>query len=111
MTEGESITETTTTETTTETTTIVITETTPETTPETAPETTTDNPENIPKKRKRRLNIIEIMDYINWSKDRDELIKNSSYINIQRAYKEQTGKDVSLTFIRNQKLRALKEQK
>ena len=36
------------------------------------------------------------------------MIKNSSLINVQKLYKEQTGVEVSLTFIRNQKIKMFK---
>ena len=55
--------------------------------------------------RKKRISTEDIIDYINWSliTDNMKMIKNSSLINVQKLYKEQTGVEVSLTFIRNQK--------
>ena len=53
----------------------------------------------------------DIIDYINWSliTDNMKMIKNSSLINVQKLYKEQTGVEVSLTFIRNQKIKMFKD--
>lgn len=61
--------------------------------------------------RKKRLTIEEIIDYINWAKINDnmKLIRNGSLISVQKSYKEQTGKEVSITFIRNQKIKMLRE--
>ena len=61
--------------------------------------------------RKKRLTFEEIFDYINWAKINDnmELIRNGSLISVQKSYKEQTGRDVSITIIRNQKIKMLKE--
>ncbi len=57
--------------------------------------------------RKKRISTEDIIDYINWSliTDNMKMIKNSSLINVQKLYKEQTGVEVSLTFIRNQKIK------
>ena len=62
--------------------------------------------------RKERISTEDIIDYINWSSitDNMKMIKNSSLINVQKLYKEQTGVEVSLTFIRNQKIKMLKEE-
>ena len=59
--------------------------------------------------RKKRISTEDIIDYINWSliTDNMKMIKNSSLINVQKLYKEQTGVEVSLTFIRNQKIKML----
>ena len=61
--------------------------------------------------RKKRISTEDIIDYINWSliTDNMKMIKNSSLINVQKLYKEQTGVEVSLTFIRNQKIKMFKE--
>ena len=61
--------------------------------------------------RKKRISTEDIIDYINWSliTDNKKMIKNSSLINVQKLYKEQTGVEVSLTFIRNQKIKMLKD--
>lgn len=61
--------------------------------------------------RKKRISTEDIIDYINWSliTDNMKMIKNSSLINVQKLYKEQTGVEVSLTFIRNQKIKMCKE--
>ena len=37
-----------------------------------------------------------------------EMIKNNSLVFVQKSYKEQTGRDVSITFIRNQKIKMFK---
>ena len=60
--------------------------------------------------RKKRISTEDIIDYINWSliTDNMKMIKNSSLINVQKLYKEQTGVEVSLTFIRNQKIKMFK---
>ena len=60
--------------------------------------------------RKKRISTEDIIDYINWSliTDNMKIIKNSSLINVQKLYKEQTGVEVSLTFIRNQKIKMFK---
>ena len=60
--------------------------------------------------RKKRISTEDIIDYINWSliTDNMKMIKNSSLINAQKLYKEQTGRDVSITFIRNQKIKMFK---
>ena len=57
--------------------------------------------------RKKRISTEDIINYINWSSitDNMKMIKNSSLINVQKLYKEQTGVEVSLTFIRNQKIK------
>jgi len=34
-----------------------------------------------------------------------KMIKNNSLVFVQKSYKEQTGRDVSITFIRNQKIK------
>ena len=49
--------------------------------------------------RKKRISTEDIIDYINWSliTDNMKMIKNSSLINVQKLYKEQTGVEVSLT--------------
>lgn len=62
------------------------------------------------KPRKSRLTQDEIIDYIQWSQlpDNKKNIEISSYAYIQKLYKEQTGKDVSVTFVRNQKLKIKK---
>ena len=62
------------------------------------------------KTRKKRLSTEEIIDYINWAliNDNMEMIKNNSLVFIQKSYKEQTGRDVSITFIRNQKIKMFK---
>lgn len=61
--------------------------------------------------RKKRISTEDIIDYINWSliTDNMKMIKNSSLINVQKLYKEQTGVEVSLTFIRNQKIKMFKD--
>ena len=61
--------------------------------------------------RKKRISTEDIIDYINWSliTDNMKMIKNNSLINVQKLYKEQTGVEVSLTFIRNQKIKMFKE--
>ena len=61
--------------------------------------------------RKKRISTEDIIDYINWSliTDNMKMIKNSSLINVQKLYKEQTGVEVSLTFIRNQKIKMFGE--
>ena len=61
--------------------------------------------------RKKRISTEDIIDYINWSliTDNKKMIKNSSLINVQKLYKEQTGVEVSLTFIRNQKIKMFKD--
>lgn len=61
--------------------------------------------------RKKRISTEDIIDYINWSliTDNKKMIKNSSLINVQKLYKEQTGVEVSLTFIRNQKIKMFGE--
>ena len=65
----------------------------------------------IPKTRKKRLSTEEIIDYINWAliNDNMKMIKNNSLVFVQKSYKEQTGRDVSITFIRNQKIKMFKE--
>ena len=62
------------------------------------------------KTRKKRLSTEEIIDYINWAliNDNMEMIKNNSLVFVQKSYKEQTGRDVSITFIRNQKIKMFK---
>ena len=64
----------------------------------------------IIKTRKKRLSTEEIIDYINWAliNDNMEMIKNNSLVFVQKSYKEQTGRDVSITFIRNQKIKMFK---
>ena len=64
----------------------------------------------ILKTRKKRLSTEEIIDYINWAliNDNMEMIKNNSLVFVQKSYKEQTGRDVSITFIRNQKIKMFK---
>ena len=64
----------------------------------------------IPKTRKKRLSTEEIIDYINWAliNDNMKMIKNNSLVFVQKSYKEQTGRDVSITFIRNQKIKMFK---
>ena len=64
------------------------------------------------KTRKKRLSTEEIIDYINWAliNDNMEMIKNNSLVFVQKSYKEQTGRDVSITFIRNQKIKMFKEK-
>ena len=66
--------------------------------------------EKIRQIRKKRISTEDIIDYINWSliTDNMKMIKNSSLINVQKLYKEQTGVEVSLTFIRNQKIKMFK---
>ena len=66
----------------------------------------------ILKTRKKRLSTEEIIDYINWAliNDNMEMIKNNSLVFVQKSYKEQTGRDVSITFIRNQKIKMFKEK-
>ena len=61
--------------------------------------------------RKKRISTEDIIDYINWSliTDNMKMIKNSSLINVQKLYKEQTVVEVSLTFIRNQKIKMFKD--
>ena len=61
--------------------------------------------------RKKRISTEDIIDYINWSliTDNMKMIKNSSLINVQKLYKEQTGVEESLTFIRNQKIKMFGE--
>ena len=61
--------------------------------------------------RKKRISTEDIIDYINWSliTDNMKMIKNSSLINVQKLYKEQTGVEESLTFIRNQKIKMFKD--
>ena len=61
--------------------------------------------------RKKRISTEDIIDYINWSliTDNMKMIKNSSLINVQKLYKEQTGVEVSLTFIRNQKIKMFED--
>ena len=61
--------------------------------------------------RKKRISTEEIIDYINWAliNDNMEMIKNNSLVFVQKSYKEQTGVEVSLTFIRNQKIKMFKE--
>ena len=61
--------------------------------------------------RKKRISTEDIINYINWSliTDNMKMIKNSSLINVQKLYKEQTGVEVSLTFIRNQKIKMFGE--
>ena len=61
--------------------------------------------------RKKRISTEDIIDYINWSliTDNMKMIKNNSLINVQKLYKEQTGVEVSLTFIRNQKIKMFGE--
>ena len=63
-----------------------------------------------PKTRKKRLSTEEIIDYINWAliNDNMKMIKNNSLVFVQKSYKEQTGRDVSITFIRNQKIKMFK---
>ena len=65
----------------------------------------------IPKTSKKRLSTEEIIDYINWAliNDNMKMIKNNSLVFVQKSYKEQTGRDVSITFIRNQKIKMFKE--
>ena len=62
------------------------------------------------KTRKKRLSTEEIIDYINWAliNDNMKMIKNNSLVFVQKSYKEQTGRDVSITFIRNQKIKMFK---
>ena len=62
------------------------------------------------KTRKKRLSTEEIINYINWAliNDNMEMIKNNSLVFVQKSYKEQTGRDVSITFIRNQKIKMFK---
>ena len=62
--------------------------------------------------RKKRLSTEEIINYINWAliNDNMEMIKNNSLVFVQKSYKEQTGRDVSITFIRNQKIKMFKEK-
>ena len=62
------------------------------------------------KTRKKRLSTEEIIDYINWAliNDNMEMVKNNSLVFVQKSYKEQTGRDVSITFIRNQKIKMFK---
>ena len=62
------------------------------------------------KTRKKRLSTEEIINYINWAliNDNIEMIKNNSLVFVQKSYKEQTGRDVSITFIRNQKIKMFK---
>ena len=64
----------------------------------------------ILKTRKKRLSTEEIIDYINWAliNDNMKMIKNNSLVFVQKSYKEQTGRDVSITFIRNQKIKMFK---
>ena len=64
------------------------------------------------KTRKKRLSTEEIIDYINWAliNDNMKMIKNNSLVFVQKSYKEQTGRDVSITFIRNQKIKMFKER-
>ena len=64
------------------------------------------------KTRKKRLSTEEIIDYINWAliNDNMKMIKNNSLVFVQKSYKEQTGRDVSITFIRNQKIKMFKEK-
>ena len=64
------------------------------------------------KGRKKRLSTDEIIDYINWAliNDNMKMIKNNSLVFVQKSYKEQTGRDVSITFIRNQKIKMFKER-
>ena len=64
----------------------------------------------IPKTSKKRLSTEEIIDYINWAliNDNMKMIKNNSLVFVQKSYKEQTGRDVSITFIRNQKIKMFK---
>ena len=64
----------------------------------------------IIKTRKKRLSTEEIIDYINWAliNDNMKMIKNNSLVFVQKSYKEQTGRDVSITFIRNQKIKMFK---
>ena len=65
----------------------------------------------ILKTRKKRLSTEEIIDYINWAliNDNMKMIKNNSLVFVQKSYKEQTGRDVSITFIRNQKIKMFGE--
>ena len=48
--------------------------------------------------RKKRISTEDIIDYINWSliTDNMKMIKNSSLINVQKLYKEQTGVDINI---------------
>ena len=64
------------------------------------------------KTRKKRLSTEEIINYINWAliNDNMEMIKNNSLVFVQKSYKEQTGRDVSITFIRNQKIKMFKKK-
>ena len=64
----------------------------------------------ILKTRKKRLSTEEIIDYINCAliNDNMKMIKNNSLVFVQKSYKEQTGRDVSITFIRNQKVKMFK---
>ena len=64
------------------------------------------------KTRKKRLSTEEIIDYINWAliNNNMKMIKNNSLVFVQKSYKEQTGRDVSITFIRNQKIKMFKEK-
>ena len=59
---------------------------------------------------KKRLSTEEIIDYMNWAliNDNMKMIKNNSLVFVQKSYKEQTGRDVSITFIRNQKIKMFK---
>ena len=61
--------------------------------------------------RKKRISTEDFIDYIKWSliTDNMNMIKNISLINVQKLYKEQTGVEVSLTFIRNQKIKMFKD--
>ena len=71
-------------------------------------ETDNDTSSNtILKTRKKRLSTEEIINYINWAliNDNMKMIKNNSLVFVQKSYKEQTGRDVSITFIRNQKIK------